>query len=427
MYELKNTYNVVGRTKEGLLDEIRQMEDCTEFIPVASTDITICSYKEANGDTELFRKVNADTLYEVSPKGEYDLMRRTIPIKRDPSLTNPQLLDESIREAGMVIVAPIKGKKKALYVSPSGVAALAEKAGVGGTRAVEPSLFRDMYIMEGLLKKEKTLKLVIRSKDDGNGEDSKLFGVLTEKYKALSMQLIPDSIAAFEEGGAMGEGELRYWRNSQTFTEAQVEFPEAGTEMQDTYNLDFPMVPGIRISTSDTGDAAVRIQSTYRVGSGRTSVVCKEVKRNHMGSVEVSDILDAATKELFPEIGRIPARLADLMSKQIGEPDLTTEKGQDENQKNVQKAVRTGIRRLHIGKAIGQKRAKEISEQLCCEIDGSLVYTEYDIAMMFLGLGDRLANLPDNARKMLEKACGEAPFISYQKDGESVVLLPEEV
>ena len=432
-YTLSNNYEVTGRSKEGLLAEIADMESKTTYELVQPESIRLYSYKGLVKGKEQ----DVDTFYtlckETMAKGIDDLSGRFAPfctISRVPhsEQINEELLKESLRETGVLLVAPIDGAPTALYVSPEGLAALAEKGGVGGIRVNTPSKFRDVYIMEGILAKSAPLKLVVRTIEENGRTDRKLFGVLTEKYKPISMQLIPETIDAFEEDGSMGKSELRYWKNSQTYTEALVEFPEAAEELAETYGLADALIPGIRISTSDTGDSAVRIQSTFRKDGGRTYVVKKEIKRNHMGKITKEEILKDVKKDIYAEISELPERLAGLMANTIGEPDLTTPAGIEANKVLVQKVVKKAARTLHIGKAIGQKRAKELLEQLACEVDGTLVYTEYDIAMIFIGLGDRVAAIPDNARKMLEKACAEAPYIQYQKGTEpETALLPEEV
>lgn len=429
MYTLKSTYEATGRTMEGFLAEIKNMEEVTDYITVNPKDIVIASYKGKKEDAETFYTLSKATMDKGIDKTGVFWPFHTL---SNVSLGNPKiskdLLKESIRETGTVLICPVDGEPVAIYASQGGMNALAEKAGVGGGRITEPSTFRDIYIMEGLINRLSNLKLVIRTVKEEGRTDRKLFGVLTEKYKPISLTLIPETIDAFEKDGSMGSSSFRYWKNSQDFTEALVEFPDAAEEIMDTYGLTEALVPGIRITTSDTGDSAVRIQSTYRKEDSRTYVVKKEVKKNHMGKVTKETILEDVKKEIYSEIHELPSRLAGLMANTIGTPDVSTAEGQAANKEAVQRAIRTAARKLHIGKAIGQKRAKELVDQLEVEVVGSNIYTEYDIAMIYIGLGDRVAALPDNARKNLEKACAEAPYIKYQKSSDDeVVLLPEEV
>lgn len=433
MYNLKDDYEVYGRTKEGLIAEITDMESKTSYITVDANSVILASHKEMvrgkEEDVDTFYTISKETMKmgiaeETGQFGPFYVISR-VP---HSSKINEELLRESIHETGTILVAPVDGTATAMYMSPSGLSALAEKAGVGGIRVNDPSKYRDVYIMEGILQKANPIKLVVRTVNEDGRTDRKVFGVLTEKYKPVSLQLIPDTIDAFEADGTMGCSELRYWRNNQTYTEVLIEFPEAAEEMAETYGLTEALVPGIRISTSDTGDSAVRIQGTYRRSGSRTYVVQKEVKKNHMGKVDKDTILADTKKEIYAEISELPERLAGLMANTIGTPDISTAEGVEANKQLVQKVIRKAARTLHIGKAIGQKRGKELTDQLSCEVNGSLIYTEYDIAMTFIGLGDRVANLPENARKQLEKACANAPYINYQKGGDSeIALLPEEV
>ncbi len=435
MYSLSDNYEVTGLTLETLQEEIKSMEDATSYVLVDPKEIRIASTKgrthvKGKGVRETFfnlDKKSMDAGYD-STTGRFAPLNQTVGITVGSEDINEQLLNESIAATGTVVIAPIDGHPQALYVAPTGMAALAEKAGVGGLRMNNPSTLRDLYIAEGLYQRNGQLKLAIRTIEEDGREDKKLFGVLTEKYTPLSLQIIPRTIDAFEEDGTMGQANFRYWRNTQTYTEALVEFPESAEDLQNTYGLSEQLIPGIRISTSDTGESAARIQATCRKAGSRFFVIQDEIKKNHMGEITVEKILEDVRNKLYAEMKEIPKRMSEMLGKTIGEPDLTTEKGKEKNKALVEKAIRHGIRKLHIGQAIGQTRCKNLAEQLINEVDASCVYTEYDIAMIFMGLGDRVVGMPDSAKRNLEKACGQAPFISYQKDDEaSVALLPEEV
>lgn len=416
MYELKDDYEVFGKNEESLLEEIREMESRTTYVTVDAKDIEIQSYVGKMDDFFVFNNIRHDNI----GGGEKRVTTSEAAYE--------DLLTESVSSAGVVITAPIEGRTRAIYVSPHGITAMAEKSGVGGPRINDPSYYRDLYIAEGLFKKDK-VKLVLRSEDREDGKAYKLFGVLSEKYKNISLEVIPEVIDSLENTAEMGSPEFRMWRNSQSYTEAVVEFPDAADELQAIYSLPVRMIPGVRISTSDIGEASIRVQGTYRSDKNRTFTVNSEVKRNHMGKIELSDIVEDVKKEIYSQFKYIPEKLSSLMGKAIGSEDLTTEKGQIKNKELVEKAIRKGIRSLHISKAIGQKRAKDLENSLSAEVSGSVQYTEFDIALMFLTVGDRIAELPDNARKMLEKAVANAPFVRYQNSSadEEIILLPEEV
>lgn len=422
MYNLKDTYESVGRTMESLLDEIRDMEGKTTYITVEPKDICFASIKSREGNQMVFYWITKDTIKNSPDKCP--------PLKKiSVDHVNKELLEESINSTGLIICVPIDGLLTALYASPLGISALAEKAGVGGISANTPSIFRDMHIAESLYSLEKPLKLVIRTNEEEGREDMKLFGAVSERYKNISLEIIPETVNSFEKDGSMGMSELRKWINRQPYTEAIVEFPDAADELQMTYGLLDRMIPGVRVSTSDVGEASVRVQGTFRIDGRSCYSVRNEVKRNHSGKVEVKDIIEEVKKSIFAEIKELPQKLASLMDKTLGDFDLTTDEGRKKNRDILDKAVRRGIRKLHISKTLGQKRAKELEEQLRNEFSCYTQYTEYDLAVAFLGLGDRTVGLSDNLKKQLEKAVADAPFITYQNrdDSEEIGLLPEEV
>lgn len=429
-YSLRDSYEVQGVTMETLEEEIRDMEGKTEYLVVEPKLITIASYKEKDQGTskDVFFDFSKENLKEgLKDDGRFIPLLKRFKVDPKDSRVNEELMEESLASTGVVLIAPIKGKMTTLYVSPGGMAALADKAGVGGANVNTPSNLRDLYIAEGLFKRVSPVKLVVRTITTEDGRtDRKVFGVLSEKYQPISLELIPKTVKAFEIDGSMGTASLAFWRNSQEFTEAIVEYPDAADEMQTTYGLPETLIPGVRISTSDTGDASVRIQSTYRRKNGRTYVVANEVKKNHMGEISVEKILKEVKETIYAEISTIPGRMADLMGRTIGDGLVSTETEQKKNRISVERAIRNGIREMKIGKAIGRTRAKELSDQMIAEINPTEIYTECDIAMTFLGIGDRVENLPENARKALEKACAGAPFVDYQKRNTEVALLPEE-
>lgn len=418
MYQLKEDYAVYGTEITSLLNEIREMEEKTSYVTVEAKDITLNTFVARHKDVYAFRKISNEKILDEAMTF----------IKRPEEPLDDELLNESINNTGVIITALINGRKRAMYVSPHGITAMAEKAGVGGPRIKDPSYFRDLYIAEGLFNKDK-VKLVLRREDRENGQVYKLFGVLSEKYKNISLEIIPETIKTLETDTEMGSSEFRQWKNTQSYTEAIIEFPDAADELQAVYALPKKMIPGVRISTSDIGEASLRVQGTYRTEGARTFTVNSEVKRNHTGKVEMKDIINDVKKEIYSQFKYVPEKLAFLMGKTIGNEDLTSENGRNRNKALAEKAVRKGIRALHISKTIGQKRAKELEASLTGEISGKIQYTEFDIAMMFMTIGDRIIGLPDNARKMLEKAVADAPFIRYQndKDEEEIALLPEEV
>ena len=67
---------------------------------------------------------------------------------------------------------------------------------------------------------------------------------------------------------------------------------------------------------------------------------------------------------------------------------------------------------------------KKLRDAMLSEMDMSLSYTAYDIAMNIMGIPERVVFLDkDKTRDLsaLQKACGNAPFISYEIDDDVIL------
>ena len=90
-------------------------------------------------------------------------------------------------------------------------------------------------------------------------------------------------------------------------------------------------------------------------------------------------------------------------------------------------AYRRGVRKLHVKKAIGDKRTNTLLTTLEAEILDGEKYTEFDIAANLMTIGDRIANLPAYVKNKLEKAVADAPFVTYaSKNDEDMIIRPDD-
>ena len=102
--------------------------------------------------------------------------------------------------------------------------------------------------------------------------------------------------------------------------------------------------------------------------------------------------------------------------------DLTTSAGVQANASELDKVLKTAFKRLNIVKAIGKKTEKVLRQEILDELNPSVRYTQYDIAMLIMGLPERVVFM-DKGKDiaLLQKACGQAPFIDYTVD-KTVIL-----
>ena len=93
------------------------------------------------------------------------------------------------------------------------------------------------------------------------------------------------------------------------------------------------------------------------------------------------------------------------------------------NKLAVTTAIKNVFKQINLVSAIGKKHEKELYEQLCDEVDPTMEYTAYDIAMMVMSIPGHVSGLPKVYDTPLAKACGKAPYVEYGEITESSVVL----
>ena len=146
-------------------------------------------------------------------------------------------------------------------------------------------------------------------------------------------------------------------------------------------------------------------------------VIVDEYARKHIGTITSEEILTDCDREIMVNFRKLPEELARKMGQLIGNGHL------------VEKALRDSLIKLGIRKIIGKTRFAQLLEQLNVEIDQAAIYSEYDVAILIMGLADRLEGLPKSLLQPVAKATGRAPFITLSgndEDNEELILMPEE-
>ena len=211
---------------------------------------------------------------------------------------------------------------------------------------------------------------------------------------------------------SLGEAEVSSWTVTQDFSEIRVEFPEKADDFTSAYGLPQKVVPGIRLCSSDTGTSSVIIEPTYRIGNG-LAIGEEKVKQVHSGDVTEESILSDVQSQVLTKLQSFPSDLAERLGVQIGSEDLSTKTGRRENKRLIMRCIRAGMNELKINKILGRNGKKTVLEKVRSEIDDSLRYTEFDIAVILMGLADRISTASGQTKIALAKACGRAASVSY--------------
>ena len=365
---------------------------------------------------------------------------------------NQVLADRCFKEVGFLLADE---SKIPFYVADEAIHSIGIRLGLTGGLLLKPSLERDLLLQKGFNEADKSVKLMYRSLPNpstGN-VDTKLFYMASDKYLPIPLTIIPDVIDMITQDAALGKTECRYWHVTQTFAEAYLEFPDAASDFQEIgkahgREISSEIIPGLYLCSSDTGDSSVIVRSTFREGRSKYYVVENEYQKVHIGakrgqtdikSATVADMMAAIDTKMFAQVRKLPDALAKKIAIDIGDSDLSTTDGQAANYDAIAAAIEHGMEALKLQDILGKRRASQLVALMAAEFDPAIRCTEYDIAMSFLTLSDRIMQtdyLDENRMVLIAKACANAPYIDYaahipksdplddEEDDEEIILLP---
>ena len=236
----------------------------------------------------------------------------------------------------------------------------------------------------------------------------KVFAVCGRQYKYVPQTIIADIAEMINKDSVMGKTETYQWEINHSISSIIEIFPEMKEDFEAAYGIK-DKTPGIIIETSDIGCCSITIKSILK--SGRGYVELDEIKFQHTPNTTAEKVLDAANKEIFAKIRKLPECLMSL----IGEP-LTYEEVLIAIEKCLDAIPR---------KILSMAKRKELSEAIKEEFDGSISYTKYDVADKFLELPDRISGLEKVTITEIRKACGKIPYLLEKMSlkEESILLL----
>lgn len=239
---------------------------------------------------------------------------------------------------------------------------------------------------------------------------TKVFGIVTPNYTKIELSILYRAVDLLVKSAELGKTEVSYWRVDQDYAEIRVEFPDAADGYTAAYGLPNRIVPGLRLSAGDTGHASVQVEPTYRVDSS-LAIGDESVRKVHRGEITEESILEDIDTKVLTRLKSFPEALIDRLGVSIGSFDLTNNAGRRENRKLILKCIKEGMKTLGINKVLGTKRKKVVIEKLKREIDPLLHYTEYDIALILMGLAERVHLESREVAIRLAKACGKAASV----------------
>ena len=435
MYKLEDSWSESGTNLDEFIKLTEEVEKATHFIRAKYDDLKFY-HRIIHPMVQMYKVVVVtpgllDKFVDGLAAYKTDL-NATMPevdmgtLKK--SNMNMKLADESFANAGFIITC----KKVPYYVASGAKTTIVRRVKLGGDNMSRNTLYVTAAIADALGSARRSdITLVTRQITNPSGKtDRKVFAFMSGKYQPIPQSVMQDVIAEMKNSG-MGKPEVVSWYIDQTLTSINIEFPDAAKDMKDMYGLKDEIIPGVTIMSADTGTSSFIVQGTCRQKGRKTSVAPgNDYSHQHAGKITAKEVLKGVDKDVFREFRKLPEALADKMGRTVGTGNVSTPKAQAANKTAVKKAIKTFITKTKVKSEIGKDRTEKLLEALYAEINPEIVYTEYDIATLVMGVPDRVVGLSKEQTDRLVKACGRAPFVDLKKAAdkeaaEDIVLLPE--
>lgn len=427
---LMDNFEMTGSDLEECRTLITEIAENTTFEKISSAALNVYSFtSDSTNEKMRFYKFNPDELPSDVP--EKSILRHRYALSKvGLSKWDLDFMIDEIENITKLAFCDNSKANNNFYFASENVLTSMEPFGLRGSFLATPSFERDQLIARQF-KEDKAVTLVMRNFKktkmiDGNEENKtikKVFAIRSTKYTEMPQLEVFHIIDKIIDEEIFGKVKCLRWIVNHFLTQIDLEFPDKAEEICKAYGLPNVFVPGIRIVTSDTGNSSFKITGTWRVKNSLT--LTNEVSKRHSGEINISEIIEDVDKEIFAEYVKIPEALCDLMLKNITPVtlDLSNSKDVKKNKELMEDIIKSTLKELNIVKAIGKKNEMALRDLLLEEIDPSISYTAYDVAMQILTIPERLEGLTDASLNALAKAISKAPFCTYESKDSSLFLV----
>lgn len=316
-----------------------------------------------------------------------------------------ELLDELRKTTGLVVIH--RPTEQRFIVSDLAIPTLTIRAQVNGDATINrQNLVRNMHFADTIIARNERVNMVYREE---NGV-KKIFACMGRQFKLIRQTIIADMADKIMGDEIMGKASVMNWSVDHSFTELNLVFPKLKEDFEAAYKVT-GITPGVQLMTSDIGRCSIIARGVYY--KGHSYVITDEVQIKHVSSVTSENVLRAVNEGIFDKVRVFPELCATLIGKEVldySSIDLSTAEGQTKNREAITELYKKCVRSV-LKADLPVKRQKELLEALNDEINPSIPYTLYDIAMTFIELPDRIAGVDYVTTMHVRKACAKAPQV----------------
>ena len=341
---------------------------------------------------------------------------------------NAELMKENAEGNGIHVFLSNSETPNHAFLSQTALQQFYEKVGAKGEGSwKKPSLPGTVHLAKALLDGNCVpLKLVIRTESSSDGSElNKVVAVLTEKHESVELNVLTDVVENIMKDTENGRAEVSEIYASHNTLFARVDFPDLEEDYALAYNLPEKGIPGVIVSTSQTGLGAVNVQPTFRIGSSVVIMPDEGLKQVHRGKEATAEAIHSGVRaNVYPKLRAFPEDLVERMGHRIGTvTDFSSSSERQKNVREVYSAIRAGMKELGLYPILGKKRKAVVLNALKMKLDPRKIYTEYDIATMLMSLQENLSLDNHSILLQIQKKLGKAASIPYStlKDEEEEV------
>lgn len=421
--KLLDNWSAKGKSVAEFKKVINDLSDSTTMLIIRKSDLTLLSKAEASSSEVI-------PMYILKPGNIWEVTKTGRSIKagsmKRATFTSAKL-ESLLKEYEDKTHLMLQYNGNCYFTSMNLNPTLGLRVDMGGNAMLEPSLERDILIANRLGDPENEaiddeMALIIRK----GPMVRKVFAALSKKYAYVPQSFMGDILDRIETDGTLGVMDCNKWEVNHQYGEIYVEFPEKADELTTIYDIDEKLVPGLYLSKSDVGECSITVRATWRVGN--SIILLDEMHRKHSGKIDMDKLMDDIDKIVFSKYTKLPEKLCELMTIDVTDPTwkktLSASKFESANKKAVQSMIKSIFKQIKLVENTTKKVEKELYEALCDELDYSMSYTAYDIAMIIMQLPSRtILNMQKAYEAPLAKACGQAAFCKFEKAKEPKIKL----
>ncbi len=410
MLEILNGAGMTGTDYEEFKKENAELAKATKVEVAYGRDISLLSLCEVPDFQEpgytMFWVLSDVNLWEFRKSNRTPLRARL-----KESGYPKAVLDELKATTGLMLL--IDGEK--YVVAQHAMATLSQQASVSGTMTLQRANFlRDMHLADAIFYKNEPLTIVYRETEVEGVTVKKVYAVFAGVYTEIPQTIVTDIAEAVKSDEIMGDAKVTSWEINHEVTSLRMCYPT----IQDVYEKDLgvkELTPGLMIQTSDVGDSAIRVFGT--MNTRRSYVITEEIAAKHTkkNAEDPSSIIEDIDKKIFFEHRKLPELLADLIGREA------VDYSDPNHYENLLNLVWDIMEKMLKG-VLTKRQIMALNDSIQIELDASVKYTLYDIAIIMMDMPERIKGIDDALMINVRKALSKAPSIVDEVAGTSVYL-----